>query len=966
MSKKIFISYSHKDEEHRESFEEQLAILKRKNIISVWHDRKITAGDCWAGKIDGNLESADIIVFLISPSFLSSDYCADVEVKMAMQREENGFAKIIPVIVRPCDWNDCEFAKFQVVPKGAKPITSWTDRDSAWFDVATSIKQCITEDTQKTSSANNSPQNNKINITRLPRPSTQLVGRKKHRERMTKLLADPDVAAVGFVAPGGVGKSALVDTWLQDIYPHYGGATVIFGWSFYSQGSHQTQANSSQFFSEALPFFGHMGEIPKTDEKKAEVLGGLLKRNHCLLILDGIEPLQYPPTIEGGRFKDQGMSMLMRILASSGLGTHGKNGLVVITSRQSIPAFESRKEGLYREIELETLSITDGTQLLINLGVTTGLPIEFHDTVENMNGHALALVLLGKLLKQQHLGDIARCDQVQNLFDAPEGQHAERVMAHYDIVLWPGKTPERIFLRLLGLFDRPMEKGAFEALRKKAAIAHPLKTLIPPKFNQMISNLEQAGLLLSDQKDGGYKNYWDTHPLVRSYFGDTFKVEDEERFKQAHEVLFNYFQLVPRTQRPDTVEELEPLYRAIHHGCQAEKYLRAMDQVLRNRIHRRGEYFSQRKLGAFSSDLSALTGFFPNGWESPVVKTLPDDKKEQLLSIASRCLMSSGRLHEAMDVQQGLMQFSKRLNSWNRATIAAGNFVDSSFPIGQLNTAKMIAQQGIEWANNTPDVERRYIIRTKMATVLHRLGELDNSLKLFVDAEKIKKEDDPDHLQSYSLPGAWYCALLQDKSHDTTALNNVLRRGEISLKIALQENQPFQKAYAHLVLGRVLTTMERLMDARLHLDHALMYIRASEWTLHTPEYLIDRAALLRKMGKQKEARSDLYEALEITGRCGMILFEADARLLETYLYLDENNQTQAGKSLERAEQLIEDMKYGRQIAPAHMVRARFFNHVGDQDSAKRFLNSAEDQIKEVGQWGLIPEWKRIKQECGNH
>ncbi|MDP1658758.1 MAG: TIR domain-containing protein [Methylotenera sp.] len=150
MSKKIFISYSHKDETHRSELEVHLAMLKRKNIVSVWHDRKIVAGDEWKNEIDDNLEAADIILFLISPDFLASEYCYDIEVKKAMERHDAGLAKIIPIIVRNCDWHDCEFSKFQAVPKDAKPIVLWNDKDSAWLDVTNGLKAHIANFVQKT------------------------------------------------------------------------------------------------------------------------------------------------------------------------------------------------------------------------------------------------------------------------------------------------------------------------------------------------------------------------------------------------------------------------------------------------------------------------------------------------------------------------------------------------------------------------------------------------------------------------------------------------------------------------------------------------------------------------------------------------------------------------------------------------------------------------------------------------
>lgn len=145
MSKNIFISYSHKDELHREDLEEHLSMLRREGIIEVWHDRKITAGSEWKNVIDENLNSAEIVILLISPSFLASDYCHDIELKHALERHESGLTKIISVIVRACDWQSAGFAKFQALPKDAVPVTLWSDRDSAWLDAVRSLRSYILE-----------------------------------------------------------------------------------------------------------------------------------------------------------------------------------------------------------------------------------------------------------------------------------------------------------------------------------------------------------------------------------------------------------------------------------------------------------------------------------------------------------------------------------------------------------------------------------------------------------------------------------------------------------------------------------------------------------------------------------------------------------------------------------------------------------------------------------------------------
>jgi hypothetical protein len=141
MQVKVFISYSHKDEHFKEALNEHLSMLKRSNLISEWHDRKLIGGDDWRGQISKNLEEAQLILFLVSSSFLASEYCFDIEFKRALERHAEGTAQLIPVVVRPCDWTTSELGSFQGLPKEAIPIAKWDDQDEGWLNVVQGIKQ---------------------------------------------------------------------------------------------------------------------------------------------------------------------------------------------------------------------------------------------------------------------------------------------------------------------------------------------------------------------------------------------------------------------------------------------------------------------------------------------------------------------------------------------------------------------------------------------------------------------------------------------------------------------------------------------------------------------------------------------------------------------------------------------------------------------------------------------------------
>lgn len=139
----LFFSYSHIDEALRDRLEVHLAGLEREGAISTWHDRRITAGDALGQRIDEHLESADIVLLLVSPDFLASDYCHDVEMQRALARDKEGTARVIPVILRPCDWQHSSFADLLAAPTDGNPITKWANEDEAFLDVVQKIRAAL-------------------------------------------------------------------------------------------------------------------------------------------------------------------------------------------------------------------------------------------------------------------------------------------------------------------------------------------------------------------------------------------------------------------------------------------------------------------------------------------------------------------------------------------------------------------------------------------------------------------------------------------------------------------------------------------------------------------------------------------------------------------------------------------------------------------------------------------------------
>lgn len=143
MAKKIFISYAHADAERLDRLHKHLAQLKREGKISEWFDREIQAGDKFDAKIDQALNAADIFIAAMSPDFIASSYCIDIELKHALEMEAQGSLRIVPVIFEPCDWASTPLAKFKALPQDGKPVADFSNENNAFLSVINELRRLI-------------------------------------------------------------------------------------------------------------------------------------------------------------------------------------------------------------------------------------------------------------------------------------------------------------------------------------------------------------------------------------------------------------------------------------------------------------------------------------------------------------------------------------------------------------------------------------------------------------------------------------------------------------------------------------------------------------------------------------------------------------------------------------------------------------------------------------------------------
>jgi internalin A len=142
---RLFISYSHKDDDLRSELDTHLKLFQREGLIQGWHDRRILPSQEWKKELDEHLQDAEILLLLVSADFLASDYCYEIEMRRAMERHEKGLTRVLPIIVRDCVWHLAPFGQLQALPSDGRAVREWPRPDPAWRNVAEGLQKIVQE-----------------------------------------------------------------------------------------------------------------------------------------------------------------------------------------------------------------------------------------------------------------------------------------------------------------------------------------------------------------------------------------------------------------------------------------------------------------------------------------------------------------------------------------------------------------------------------------------------------------------------------------------------------------------------------------------------------------------------------------------------------------------------------------------------------------------------------------------------
>ncbi len=907
----IFISYAHADEPDKPAEGEVkwltfvqrfLAPAVKHGVFELWVDRQMRGGADWDPEVGRKLRACDIFVLLVSANSMASDYVVDKEIAIIRERQAKGEdVHFYPLLLTPTPKAGLDKVRDKNLrPRDAKPFSGFSphDRMQHMSDAADEIAEIAGEIVAR-KGASAPPA--------LPAPPSyvhigglaetayeRLVGRDAELKRLDGAWADSKTNILSLVAEGGAGKSALVNEWLKRLRAdNYRGAEAVLGWSFYSQGTKERATSADGFLDWALD---KLGVRPATNSApaKGEAIAEAMTRRRALLVLDGVEPLQHGPDGQLGQLKDQGLRMLLRRFAATSPAE--SHGLIVLTSRLAVTDIGHWRNDAAPVVDVDKLSDEAGAALLRDNGVW-GTDKELRAAAREFGGHPLALGLLASFLKETQTGDARRRDHIRALIadpDNPGHDHAARVMESYKKEWLAGQPVLHAIMRMVGLFDRPASGDCLEALRAKPAIeglTDAVVSLDDGAWRRAVERLREVRLL--SPLDPKAPDALDAHPLAREWFGERLRQTNEAAWKAAHSRLYDHLRRTTREGKTPTLSDLAPLYQAIAHGCRAGRHQEALDEIYKDRICRRQpngrmEFYASNKLGAFGSNLAAISWFFVTPYATPVV-TLRDADLAWVFAEASFSLRALGRIEEALPAMRAAFGMEVDRSSWQNAAFAASSLSDGERLVGAVAAAVTDAEKSVDYADRSNYEFEMLCSRTILAEALHTAGRREPTERLFADAEERQQKMQPAYPLLYSLPGYRYCDLLLSKGEHAAAS----KRAHQTLEWVRPRNWLLEIALDTLTLARarlasaLSTTGARplaafaLADARAHgaaFDQAIERLRASALTEFLSRGLLARAAFRRSVGDWDGAARDLDEVEEIAEPGPMRLYLCDMAL----------------------------------------------------------------------------------------
>ncbi|MBU2462054.1 HNH endonuclease, partial [bacterium] len=548
-------------------------------------------------------------------------------------------------------------------------------------------------------------------------PEPNFVGRVEMLSTITGWYNDPSVHIGALIGWGGVGKSALVRRWYDTLTEDNIQPDGIFWWGFYGN------AYLERFLEELLEYLAQ-GRIDVKEIKEAwqrvEKIKEFIAKGEYLIILDGLEEMQKGEEkgAEFGCLKHREFIDLLKFIADVNI-----RGLCLITTRYPLKDIENYRALTYQNIEVEQLGLDDARALFRKFGVR-GEQDEIDKVINEYDGHALSLTLLCGHIVEKFDGDIKKAGEIPSFHsDKEAGGKAHRILLWYKSQL---NEEQLAFLKIFSIFRKQVTEKDFEGVFR-SKMGHCLVDMSIFSFMGIVDNLCKRRLITKGQ------DTYTTHPLIKNYFESIFNEEDK---RLCHKHIYQYIgSYAP--EKPNTLEEMQPLFEQVYHGCSARLY----DEVYKlydEKICRKEEYFLQDKLSALETNLSLVKTFFPKGDLSQMPLVSKKSAQSWLLNEAGLTLLSTGRPKEAEElfIRKTNMQIEDK--DWKNASVGYRNLTELQFRIGEIEKALLSAKKALELSEKAKFDQFIVYSKSYLAWILHLLGKTKEAEKGFREADELE------------------------------------------------------------------------------------------------------------------------------------------------------------------------------------------------------------------------------------
>ncbi len=771
-------------------------------------------------------------------------------------------------------------------------------------------------------------------------PDPNFVGQKEMLEIITEWYKNPEVRIGALISWGGVGKSAIVRKWYDTLESNGIKPDSIFWWGFYRN------TYLEQFLNALLRYVSQGRIKPETIKStwdKADLIKEYIHQRTYLIMLDGFEQMQKSKSgDEFGKMMHRECTELLHYLADAPKA----DGLCLITTRYPLKDLNEWLERSYKNLSLIDLNIPDSLLMLRGRGVK-GSEKDMTEVINRYKGHVLSLTSVAGYLNRYYDGDIKQAPEVEFVLgDRERFKDVNKLLRKYAEKM---SESERVFLYIFSLFRKEVTEndfaGVFRHEIEDTNFNDVLVKMSELDFRDLINGLVDWRLISYDE----IKKSYTTHPLIKGYFESDFEKKNK---RLCHKRIYQYFgECAP--ERPETLEEMQPLFEQVYHGCVAGLYDEVLDSVYWEKIFRKEKRFITFKLGAWEINLSLARTFFPENALSQMPFVSEKSDQSWLINEAGLALLNIGKPEEAKELflrKINMFKYKDWKNTsvgYQNLSVGYQNLADLQFRTGEIVDGLNSSKKALHAAEKVKFDNSIWNSKAYLAWILHLLGKGEEANNWFRQADELKRKISGNRLHS------WIGVFYADFFISMKRIDEAFELTKQNLEICQKNNWLNDISRCHRCLGDIERIKGNHKESENHLQNAIEIAHKVGMPELEIETLFESSRLHLDMERHKDAIRDANEVLKICVRTGFKFYEPETEVILAEAYLSLNNFKQAEKFAHLAYEKAIAMHYRWSEGDAAHLLGEIYLAMGNKDKTQEWIEKAIVCRKEI----LDPEVK---------